>query len=58
MTKRNQNVPASYLVLFKENKVLLLKRFNTGYEDDKYSMIAGHVDEGESFSEAIIREAY
>ena len=56
--KRNQNVPASYLVLLKENKILLSKRFNTGYEDGNYSMIAGHVEEGETFTEAIIREAY
>jgi 8-oxo-dGTP pyrophosphatase MutT (NUDIX family) len=56
--KRNRNVPASYLVLFKNNKVLLLKRFNTGYEDGNYSFIAGHVDKGETFTQAIIREAY
>ena len=54
---RHQNVPASYLVLFKEEKVLLLKRHNTGYEDGNYSMIAGHVDPGETFTECIIREA-
>lgn len=55
--ERHQNVPASYLVLLKENKVLLLKRHNTGYEDGNYSMIAGHVDPGETFTECIIREA-
>jgi len=56
--KRHKNIPASYLVLFKEDKVLLLKRFNTGYEDNKYSFIAGHVDAGETFTQAIIREAF
>ena len=55
--KRHQNVPASYLTLFKDNKVLLLRRFNTGYEDGNYSMIAGHVDPGETFTQCIIREA-
>ncbi len=55
--KRHKNIPASYLVLFKDNKVLLLRRFNTGYEDGKYSMIAGHVDPGETFTQCIIREA-
>jgi len=53
----HKNIPASYLVLIKDNKVLLQRRFNTGYEDGKYSMVAGHVDKGENFTEAIIREA-
>ncbi|NGX52953.1 MAG: NADH pyrophosphatase [Candidatus Anoxychlamydiales bacterium] len=57
MTSKNTNIPASYLVLKKRRKILLLRRFNTGYEDGKYSMIAGHVDENESFSQAVIREA-
>ncbi len=57
MKKRHKIVPASYLVLKKDNKVLLLRRYNTGYEDGNYSMVAGHVDEGETFTEAIIREA-
>ena len=57
MKKRHKNVPASYLTLFDGDKVLLLRRFNTGYEDGNYSMIAGHVDPGETFAECIIREA-
>ena len=56
--QRNYNIPASYLALIQNGKILLLKRFNTGYEDGKYSMVAGHVEEGETFTEAIIREAY
>src|SRR3989338_6950796 len=55
--KRHQNTPASYLALFQNNKVLLLRRFNTGYEDGNYSMVAGHVDQGETFTQCIIREA-
>jgi len=57
MTKRNSNIPASYLTLIKDNKVLLLRRFNTGYEDGNYSLVAGHVDSGETFTQCIIREA-
>lgn len=55
--QREKSIPASYLILIKKNKILLLKRFNTGYEDGKYSMIAGHLDSGESFTQCIIREA-
>ena len=55
--ERHKVVPASYLVLIKDNKILLLRRFNTGYEDGKYSMVAGHVDKGETFIQCIIREA-
>jgi len=55
--KRHQNIPASYLTLFKDNKILLLRRFNTGYEDGNYSMVAGHVDPNETFTQCIIREA-
>lgn len=54
--KRHSNIPASYLVLIKDNKILLLRRYNTGYEDGNYSLIAGHVDQGETFTQAIIRE--
>lgn len=48
---------ASYLVLLDGTKVLLSRRFNTGFEDGNYSLIAGHVDEGESFTQTMIREA-
>jgi len=54
--ERHKIIPASYLVLIKNNKILLQRRFNTGYEDGKYSVVAGHVDKGETFTKAIIRE--
>lgn len=54
--ERHKVVPASYLVLKQGNEVLLLRRFNTGYEDGKYSVPAGHVDAGETFTQAVIRE--
>jgi 8-oxo-dGTP diphosphatase len=58
MTKqRHRIIPASYLVLCKDEKVLLVRRFNTGYGDGNYSMIAGHVEPGESFTQCILREA-
>lgn len=58
MTKeRHKIVPASYIIFIKDGKVLLQRRCNTGYEDGKYSMVAGHVDKGETFTQAITREA-
>lgn len=55
--QKHKITPASYLILIKDNKVLLSRRFNTGYEDGNYSMVAGHVDKGETFTDCIIREA-
>lgn len=54
--ERNKIIPASYLVLIKNNKILLQRRFNTGFQDGKYSLVAGHVDRGENFTSAIVRE--
>ena len=54
---RHKNIVASYLILKRENKILLLRRFNTGYRDGHYSLVAGHVDDGETFTDALIREA-
>lgn len=45
------------LILIKNNKILLMKRCNTGYEDGKYGLVAGHVESKESLKQAIIREA-
>lgn len=48
---------ASYLILENGDRILLLKRQNTGFRDGYWSLIAGHVDEGENFREAMVREA-
>jgi len=49
---------AAYLVLVDEEKVLLLRRANTGYEDGNYSVPAGHVEADESVAHALVREAF
>jgi 8-oxo-dGTP diphosphatase len=48
---------AIHLFFLRDDSVLLLRRFNTGWEDGKYSVPAGHVEVGESVTEAAIREA-
>lgn len=53
---RHRLVPAVYLLLRKEDEILLLRRFNTGYHDGEYSLPAGHLDGGESAAQAMIRE--
>jgi len=57
MNERFKLIPAVYLLLRKEDKVLLLQRANTGYQDGKYSVVAGHMDGDELGTAAIIREA-
>ena len=48
---------ASYLILMRDGKVLLLRRHNTGYRDGEYGLPSGHLEKGESPIETVIREA-
>ena len=50
-------IPAVYLTVIKDNKILLSLRSNTGYCDGMYSFIAGHVESNESVTCAMSREA-
>lgn len=45
-----------YLFLIKKNKILLLRRYNTGYEDGNYSLPAGHLNNNETITNALCRE--
>ena len=54
MSKKRFEMPvAVHLFLIKKGKILLLRRFNTGYEDGNYSLVAGHVDGNEDVKSAI-----
>ncbi len=44
------------LLLQKEDKVLLIKRKNTDYENGNYAFPCGHVEEHESLKRAMVRE--
>ena len=54
--ERFKAVIAVHLILIKDNQILLLRRFNTGYEDGNYSVVAGHVDGDETIISAMKRE--
>lgn len=48
---------AVYLILTKNGKALLLRRFNTGWMDGHYTLISGHLDGNEPVFDCMIREA-
>lgn len=48
---------AVHLFLVNGDKILLLRRFNTGYEDGNFSVPAGHLEENETVKQATTREA-
>ncbi len=57
MPSRFSLVAAVHLFLIRDGMVLLLRRYNTGYEDGRYSVPAGHLDGGEEVVTAAVREA-
>lgn len=48
---------AAHLILLKEDQVLLCRRYQTGFEDGKYHLPAGHLEWGETIRQAMVREA-
>lgn len=46
-----------YLILEKDDKILLGMRQNTGYMDGYWALPAGHAEDGERAKESMVREA-
>lgn len=55
---RFKMIASSYRILVHDGKILLLRCFNTGYEDGNYSLPAGHVEDDESLTQAGAREFF
>ncbi len=55
--ERFKLVSAVHVFLLDGERVLLLRRYNTGYADGQYGVIAGHLDGGETVEAAAMREA-
>ena len=50
-------IASLYLILIKDNKILLMRRKNTGFEDGNYGLPSGHLEDNESLTEGLSREA-
>lgn len=48
---------AVYLIVEKNDHILFIRRFQTGYRDGEYTLPAGHVEANETFLETCVREA-
>ena len=57
MSERYKIIPEVFLLLIKEERVLLSRRFQTGWEDGNYGLPAGHGEYGETMREGVVREA-
>lgn len=56
MTNRFKMIASGYLILITGRKILLGRRQNTGYEDGKYGLPAGHIEEHETLTQGTARE--
>ncbi|HXF90504.1 MAG TPA: NUDIX domain-containing protein [Candidatus Nitrosotenuis sp.] len=56
MVTRHKVAVCVYLILQRDNKVLLGLRQNTGFADGKWGLISGHVESQESARSALSRE--
>ncbi len=57
MSSHFRLVSAVHLFLLRGDQILLLRRYQTGYEDGNYSVVAGHLEGNETVVAAAVREA-
>lgn len=53
---RFKMVASGYVFFIRDDKILLLRRLNTGYEDGNYGLPAGHIEDNETLREGTCRE--
>ena len=56
MGKNNFRVSVN-LVVSQDDKICLMRRYNTGWNDGMYALMGGHVEDGENPLDAAVREA-
>lgn len=56
MNEKFKLIASVYMLFVKDEKILLLRRCNTGYEDGNYGLVSGHLEAHESLTSAAIRE--
>lgn len=56
MARGTTNIPAVVVIVRRDDKILFVRRANTGYQDGKLCIPGGHLEADESFTEAAVRE--
>jgi 8-oxo-dGTP diphosphatase len=54
---RYQTIVDAMLILVRDGRVLLAQRQGTGYADGCWNLPSGHLEDGETIDQAVIREA-
>ena len=57
MKPRHATIVDVHLILRRNGALLLSRRANTGYADGQYCLPGGHLEDGESVVQAVVREA-
>lgn len=56
-TDRFKLIASLYLILIKDNNILLMRRKDTGFEDGNYGLPSGHLENNETLTQGLSREA-